>query len=521
MFRLFLSLSCLCLFLCGCTKHSKVRESRKIIRLSSPCDPSTFDPRTGRDLTTLNICHQMFSSLVRVDHQGTLVYDLCSSILAEDDCLYRIKLREAFWSDGRPITAYDVRSSWISLLNPKRLSPHASDLFIIEGAKEFYEDRIKEDGVQIVPINEKELLVRLQEPCPFFESLLATPWTALIQPNLDANASTRTLPASMPVSGPYCVALYLPRNKLILQKNERYVHASEIDFDTVEIYFVDDSTSLSMLERGEIDWVGSPLGSLLTDYLGYLKQRDWLHFSTAAGTAFVRVNTTNPSLADPSLRRALSCAIQRQNIVKNILVEGYTEAHSLLPPCFFSPKNATEEKAIEERAQERLKNFEHRWRTEPSASTLRLAYSNVSERNRRIAQTISQNMEEALGLSVVLTPYDAQTFYQRVATLDYDLALGSFFADYMNPYSFFSLLKTKNNGMNNTGWEHIQYITLMHALLDSQNVAQQSIYNDLLSLLQEEMPVIPLYHYCFLYGTRWNTHSVAVTPLGYFDFHTR
>lgn len=463
----------------------------------------------------------MFSSLVRVDHEGKLVYDLCSSINKEDEYTYRIHLRDALWSDGRSIKAHDVRASWISLLNPKRLSPHASDLFVVEGAKEFYEGRIQEESVQILPIQDKELLIRLKEPCPFFESLLATPWMALVPPDFDVNMSTKTNLASLPGSGPYCVSLYLPRNKLVLQKNERYAHAAEIGFDTVEIYFVDDSTSLSMLERGEIDWVGSPLGSLLTDYLEYLKQRDWLHFSTAAGTAFVRVNTTRPFLSDPAFRRALSCAIQRNTIVKNILTEGYTEALSLLPPCFFTPQNAAREEASREHTQQCTRDIALKLQKEPSMLPFRLAYSNVSERNRRIAQTISQHMEEALGIAVILTPYDSQTFYQMVSNLDYDLALGSFFADYMHPYSFFSLLKTKNNGINNTGWEHIQYTTFMHALLDSQNVAHRSIHNDLVSLLQEEMPVIPLYHYCFLYGTRWNTQSVAITPLGYFDFHTR
>jgi oligopeptide transport system substrate-binding protein len=422
---------------------------------------------------------------------------------ADDPCTYTIRLKNAFWSDGLPITAKDVHYSWLSLLDPNRVSPHATYLFLIKGAKEFHEGLASEKEVQLTPLNDTEIRIRLNTPCPFFDSLLASPGLALIPSHFDNTVASWNKPATIPVSGPYQIVEYAPKNKLLLKKNERYHRASEIEQETLEINFVDDTTSLSMLEMGDLDWIGSPLGTLGSDSINFLNKKGLLHFSKATGTAFLRINTTKPYLADKKLRQSLFHAINRNNIVRHILIDGYSEALSLLPPCLLSEKSFC--------LQNQTPTL---W---PKETTLHLAYSNVSERSKRIAQTLQQNLSEALGISVVLSPYDAQHFFKRISALDYDIALGSFFADYMNPYSFFSAFEDKNSGSNNTGWENPQYQELMKQLLTTKNASP--IYTELLSLLHDEMPIIPLYYFSFLYATKGDRNNIGISPLGYFDFH--
>ena len=500
---IFFFICCTPFFFTGCSKDSYQKQEQSF-RFQASADPTTFDPRMGRDLISLNISHQLFSSLFRVDRQGNIVNDLCSELLKDDEHNYTIRLKEAFWSDGKPVTSYDFRYSWLSTLAPNHLSPHASDLFIIQGAKEFHEGKGPESAVQIRIINETEFQLRLEAPCPYLKSLLATPGLACVPAYFDEHIASWKKPFSIPISGPYYVSEYIPKSKVTLSKNVNYHNAKEIIFDTIEMYIVDDATSLSMLERDDIDWIGSPLGGLIADSIPFLKRKGWLHMAPMAGCALLRINTTKEPLTNKHLRQSLYAAIDRSKIVHQILVEGYVEAYSLLPPCITHEEPLLQKRILPEKTLQ--------W---PSIEPLRLSYPNVSERHKKIAQVLQKNLEQELGISILLNPCDAQYFFQKVASLDYDIALGSLFADYMDPLSFFTVFYKKQNGSNNTGWESAQYQAVMNHLL--YNEKSQPLYKELLNILIDEMPVVPIYYFHSLYGTKKD--SQIVTPLGYFDFH--
>lgn len=515
----------LSLLFCSCSGAKKERHRSHTFHTYSPTDPSTFDPRMGRDLTTLNIAHQLFAPLVRIDSHGELILDLAKDITAEDEHTYIITLSDAVWSDGRPVTAYDIRYSWLSILDPHRHSPQAPALFVIRGAKEFHEGVLHESGVKLHVMNDKEIRVQLKNRCPFFKALLATPGLSIIPAYFDQTIGTWGSASSIPASGPFTVKKYIPKNILVLEKNPSYIKADQIGYDSVEIHFLDDATSISMFERGTIDWVGSPLGSLVPDAIVDLRKKRLLHSNEAAGTGFLRTNTLHPYLSDPNIRKAISNAIKRDDIIHHILLDGFSPALSLVPPCLFRPTNAhASEQTQQERetlAKEQLFMFCEKFKKQPQDISLRLAYGTSSERSKRIAQALQQNLQQVLGIQIELTPYDSQFFYQRVSTLDYDLAIGSWFADYPNPCSFFSVFENKNNGTNNTGWENKHYQALMKHLMDAKTGSAQEalIYTSLLDTLKEDMPIIPLYYFSYVYATKHNPAPIHLSSLGYFDFH--
>ena len=518
-------LSCGLLFLLvSCSNESISSDKSENFHLSSPTDPTSFDPRTGRDLITLNVCQQLFSSLARYDRHGKLVLDLAKDIVAEDERTYLITLNDAIWSDGRPVTAYDVRYSWISLLDPNRMSPHAFDLYIIRGAKEFHDRTLNEGSVKINVVNDKEIRIQLKNRCPCFKALLATPGLAIIQAHFDQEVGTWNSARTIPVSGPYKVKKYVPKNKLILVKNPNYNQADKILYDTVTIHFVDDSTSISMFERNDLDWCGSPFGSLSTDSIDYFQKQKVLHHAPAAGTAFLRINTKNSLLSNVHLRKALSYAVQRDAIVQHVLLAGYESAYSLIPPCLFKEEtNAIQDLTQEEReqkARESIAAFCKNSGRSPQEIHLKLAFPSSNEKSRRVCQVLQQNFQEILGIKIDLTPYDSQLYLQKIASLDYDLGIGSWFADFMSPFSFVSVFENKNNGTNNTGWESARYQALMKHLLESKagSAQEQLVYTSLLTTLQEDTPIIPIFYYSYLYAKKTYVKEIGFSPLGHFDF---
>jgi oligopeptide transport system substrate-binding protein len=54
------------------------------------------------------------------------------------------------------------------------------------------------------------------------------------------------------------------------------------------------------------------------------------------------------------------------------------------------------------------------------------------------------------GVDIQLLSCENKVFYDRLKTHDYQLGIGSWFADIDDPISFLEVFKFKNNGTNNT-----------------------------------------------------------------------
>jgi oligopeptide transport system substrate-binding protein len=143
----------------------------------------------------------------------------------------------------------------------------------------------------------------------------------------------------------------------------------------------------------------------------------------------------------------------------------------------------------------------------------------ADERNTAIAQAIQKNWETTLGIAVVLEAVEKKVFYQRIRQRDFQLALGSWIADFNDPINFLEVFKCKLGSTNNTSWENPKYIALLER---SQVCRGQEERKELLrqaeEILMAEMPIIPLFHYAMNYLEQREVEDVALSPIGGLDF---
>ncbi len=102
-------------------------------------DPLTLDPALAGDATSNNYIMQIFSGLVRLDDALTPVPDLAESwLVSEGGRVYTFSLRrDAFFQNGRHLTAEDIKYSWERACNPTTASQTAATyLGDIAGADE-------------------------------------------------------------------------------------------------------------------------------------------------------------------------------------------------------------------------------------------------------------------------------------------------------------------------------------------------------------------------------------------------
>ena len=498
-------LAAFCIFFTGCSQNDLSKNSS--VKIAIPNDPSTLDPRKARDMISSDISALLFSGLTGIDPNGNVFYDIASDITTSEDMLEKtIFLKNAHWSDGSRITAEDVVYSWLSALDKKRASPNANVLFWIENASKIYDEKCSTMDFGATVINDTTIHVKLINPCPFFEKLLATSVYRPIQKRYDQENKAWNNVKNLPCSGPYIIKSWDLTKSIELEANPSHLLAKT----TTPLSFItiDDQAAIALFEAGQIDLAGSPLGTVPAAMLTQIQKSPFFHTSPAFGTAFLRVNTTKTALQNPLLRRSLYYAIDRKGIIQHIFENSQTEACSLIP---FLHKTIPDDRETNLLFSQKLfQAYCKEQSCSPESIQLHLMIG-TSESARKVGEVIQNTLKKHLGVTVHLQPTETKTLYSRLRAKEYDLALGSYFGDYDDPHALFSVFADKNNGTNNTGWESTEFSQTLHNSLRAKTAEERLfLYKQLDALLFEEMPIIPLYHVNFSYmkGKRCDAFSI-------------
>jgi len=487
------------------------------IRISIDSDPTTYDPRQARNLVTIDITRLLFSGLTKLSHSGEIELDLAESIESSEDGLhYKITLKETAWSDKAPLTAHDFVYTWQSMLEKGRAAPNVFSLFCLKNASKVYNETVPSKELGVKAVSDNVLEITLEQPCPFFLQLLATPAFCAVQKQYAQGKEAFANDKPFPVSGPYTIQKRQLQAAVHLTKNDHYWAHEKREYPDLQFSITDDASALTMFNGKLFEWIGSPLGLLPTDCIAPLRKQNKLSVAPAAGTHFIRVNTKNPLLSDSRIRRALSLSIDRTGLVNHVLQGGQEPALSLTPPCLL-PKR--ESLCVEDRglAKQLLAAYCSEKDCSPKSLTVTLSYPS-NERNSRIAQAVQHDIESILGITVRVNPGDAKQFYSKLSSGSYEMALGSWFADYFDPHAFFSVFESAQNGTNNTHWESSLYQTLLQRSFQTMDPKKRMDYFfELEEILAAEAPILPLFHATFNYAKESAADVLKLSPLGHID----
>lgn len=492
--------------------------SKATVRISTDTDPNTFDPRQVRSIPDTTFMQILYEGLMRCEKSEKgekLVPAMAESVkISPDKKTYTFEIRKSQWSDGQPVTAYDFEETWKTTLNPDFPAPNAYQLYVIKGAKAAKEGQISVDEIGVHAVDDNTLIVELENPTPYFLHLTSTYFLyPASRPMRNNNNST------LITNGPYQLDQTVKSlNEWTAQPNPYYWDRSAVKLDQIKIIKLDNSTALKLFDQNELEWTGSPLSTIPIDTLAVLKQKEKLRIHPAAGVYFLRVNVEQPPLNNPKMRRAFALALNRSDLVEHILQGNQLPAMGYLPPSFFGGNALYEDNAVQQAQtlfKEALAEMHLNTNSFPVVS---VCYSSNS-RGHKIAQVIQQEWKTAFGVDIQLLSCEPKVFYDRLNNHDYQVGIGSWFADIQDPISFLEIFKYKNNGTNNTQWENPRYIEL----IDQSSLALKEKERVKLLLKAEEelikeMPIIPLFYATFNYLQNPNLKGVYFSELGYLDF---
>ncbi|HSX12553.1 MAG TPA: peptide ABC transporter substrate-binding protein, partial [Rhabdochlamydiaceae bacterium] len=309
------------------------------------------------------------------------------------------------------------------------------------------------------------------------------------------------------------------QDQITTEKNELYWDVKNVRLNEIEMVMVQEDTELKMYRKKQLDWVGSPLSTLSLEALPELKKNKEVHSKPILGTYFVRINVEKPPFNNLKIRQAFSLAIQRSEIVAHVTQGEQIPATGLVPLSLGLQKQPYFEDGAADQArallQEGLKECKLTLEQLPQ-----ITYSyNAGERNHLIAQTVQEQWNKALGIKIHLESVERKVLFDKLSKQDYQLAAGSWIADYNDPINFLEVFKYKKATTNNTNWENREYVELLDhsaTVLDPDRRLQVLAQGE--KILMEEMPIMPIFYYTMLYVHENQLKDVVLTSLGNLDF---
>jgi oligopeptide transport system substrate-binding protein len=515
----------ICVLFASC--HSSTQKSEPRLHINIGADPQTLDPRKARDLGTITLVRMAFEGLTRSSKSGELELALAESVeRSEDWTRFVFHLRKSFWSNGEALTSADFAESWKSILDPRFPTDIAYQLYVIKNGRKVKQGEIDSSAIGIQTPDPQTLIVELEQPTPYFLELVSMSSFFPVPSRIAADNPNWALnPETHIGNGPFKIELWNHGDLIRIAKNPKYWQADDVKIAGIDLYMLSGDTEMRMFEEGKIDWAGAPLASLPTDALANLKKQGKLQKNPLSGTYFFRVNVSesvknrkNP-LCNASFRKALAYALNRKEIAEHILQGGQKSAQALVPPEMNLSESGYFADAQIDLARDCLNTaLSELHLSRDSLEPIVLSYKNT-ERNTSIVQAIQKQWEMALSIPVQLEAVDPKILYRLLSQKEYQIAASDWVADFNDPINFLEVFKYKDASTNNTNWESPKYVDLLNRSAISKNADERrEIMREAESILMDQMPIIPVFHYTLNYLKKEGLKEVVLSPIGQIDF---
>lgn len=439
-------------------------DKEMVLRWNLGSDPKTIDPQLNSASDGGHIINNTFEGLMR-EVNGKLQPAMAESYEVSDDGLtYTFKLRDAKWSDGKPVTAHDFEYAWKRALNPETGSEYAFQMFYIKGGQEYFEGKGKVEDVAVKALDDKTLEVTLNAPTPYFLNLTSfyTYMPArkdVVEKDPEGWAKNPELAVS---NGPFKLAEYSTGDKIVLVKNENYWNVDAVKLDKiVASMIVDQSTQLTAYESGELDAIDEVPTQEIPRLLA---EEPTFQILPLLGTYYYIFNVDKEPTNDVRVRKALALAIDRKAITEQVTKGGQKPATGYVPEGLFlsdgrefrevagdygiDPNKAQVEEARKLLAEAGYPNGE-------GFPTLELVY-NTSENHKAIAEAIQEMWKQNLGINVTLTNQEWAVFQDTRHQGNFSIARAGWLADYADPMTFLDMW-TSYSGNNDAQWRWQKY----------------------------------------------------------------
>ena len=493
-------------------------EPPKILRIVETSQPRELDPGMCGWVSETQILNQIFAGLAKLDTEMNVVPHVARSWeVLNGGKRYIFHLRDdVYWTDGSPVTAEDFRWAWIRNLTHRTGSSMERVYDDIVGAYEFRTGKsLDPDTVGVRATNPTTFEVRLNKPRAYFIYLVTLPGAyPLPQEVIQQYGAEWWKPEHIVSNGAFQLTDY-HEDHITLERNPGYFSHFPGNLQRVEILNIPETrTRVKLFKNHEVDVAWNiPPRSVPEE----LSEDEIHHPNFALSLIYVLLNPQQAPLHDVRVRRALTHALDRRQIVESAIGEGISPASGTIPIGLpghspelgfrFDPINA--QRLLAKAGYPDGRDFPQ----------INISYFPVAFQDKLIAEIVSQ-WDENLGIQVIFQEIPIEEDW--LPAMETHGKIHGWAADYPDPDSF---LRQSHifDALKHWGWKNDHYTELVELAAQTPNRSQRmAMYRQADHILvEDEALIIPIW-----YGGIWllpqllkrGVKNYHRNPLGYIPF---
>jgi oligopeptide transport system substrate-binding protein len=452
-----------------------------------------LDPQLADDDFSFQVVRDLYEGLTAENDSGQVVPGVADSWTFDSSgTVYKFHLRpEAKWSDGERITASDFVRGLRRAVDPKTAAGSAGLLAVIRGATEIIAGKENVTELGVIAVDESSVQISLEHPAPFILQVLSQPIAAPFH----GSAVAGTEKNAGPFNGAYVLVKRVNGSYIDLVRNSDYWNSSKVAIQTVRYVNVEsEATELREYVAGDLDLTFSiPLPDL--DRISK-KLSGEIQMSPTLGTTYLALNLSRPPLSnDLDLRKALSIALDREQIAKNVMA-GVAPAYSFVAkgtsgydPAKYDWVNWSRDRQL---AYARIL-YSRSGYSDNKPLHLRLYFSN-GESLERVMIAVAASWKQNLGVISELSNDEFRVWL--VGRRDrgrWDATRLKWDADYDDPASFLDVF-ANNSNENDPDYKSPKFNSLIgEARTEPLPDKRMQLLHDAEQVLMDDYPIIPIY----------------------------
>ncbi len=302
----------------GSTSGTAGKGSSAIFNMEA--EPTSLDPQLLTDMGGFMISDMAYEGLVRLNDKNEVVPAGAESwTISEDGKIWTFKIRQGMkWSNGDTLNAHDYVRGMKRGLEPATAAEYAFMMYYIEGAEDYNSGKITDfNNVGIKAKDDYTLEIVLAKPAAYFDKTLVLPiYLPLNEKALAEFGEQYATEANKSIySGPYVIKEWVHDNKVVLEKNPTYWNASNTKIDTLTALMVPDfEAATNLFQNRELD-----LTKISVEKMESFKDKPELVKVPNGRVYYFAFNSTHPALKNKKVRQALSLAVNRDELVNQVL----------------------------------------------------------------------------------------------------------------------------------------------------------------------------------------------------------
>ena len=464
-------------------------------------DPGNWDPIATFLVSWGAVGSQVFDGLIMRTPDMKLVPGLATKWeFLDNNTKLRFTLREGVkFHNGEPFNADAVKFTFDRLLGDEgKKGPQQSNYNAIE---------------KVVVVNANTVDFLLKNPDPVLLTKLAGYGAMIVPPKYITEKGSAYFGANPVGTGPFKFVDYKPKVSLSFERNASYWGGAPKLDNLVYRFITEPATQAAELQAGRIDVANQiPLAMI-----GTLKKDAKLDVQSMDGPVALamRYNTQRGIMKNKEVRKALTMAVDRDAIIKSILLGNAKPIASFQGTLSFGndpalkplPFNPAQAKAMLAKAGVK------------PGTQIQIDFRGSDSNFREVAQAVASYLQ-GVGIVASLKPYDTNVLLNDIIPAGktgemWQNSWGGWTFDYDN--TAYSMYYTKQR------WNPFDDDAKLNALLHTQRntwdqAARKTTLQQIARYVADEALEMPLYSLNTIYGLNKRAKNLALPADGRFRF---